>query len=193
MMRRYLYAWVILLTMAVSDAMAQYGLPGMSSVEFGMDMVDGFYAGDRKDKTGYAFHLTAQTYTKRGNKWTYGIEALKRNYSYRNGRIPLSQYTAEAGYAYNFYSSPGKRFFLSAGLSGVLGYEAVNKGRRLLWDGASLSDTESFLYGGALTLEAETYLTDRLGFVLRLRERILWGGASSLFHTAFGVGLRYML
>ena len=193
MMRRYVYAWMILLTMAVSDAMAQRGLPGMSSVEFGMDMVDGFYGGDRKDKTGYALHMTAQTYTKRGNKWTYGVELLRRNYPYRNGRIPLSQYTAEAGYAYNFYSSPEKLFFLSAGISGMLGYEAVNKGKRLLWDGASLSETESFLYGGALTLEAETYLTDRLVFVLRLRERILWGGSASLFHTGFGVGLRYIL
>ena len=96
-------------------------------------------------------------------------------------------------FPYNFYSSPEKLFFLSAGVSGMLGYEAVNKGKRLLWDGASLSDTESFLYGGALTLEAETYLTDRLVFVLRLRERILWGGSASLFHTGFGVGLRYIL
>ena len=75
----------------------------------------------------------------------------------------------------------------------MLGYEAVNQGERLLWDGASLPDAESFLYGGAVSLEAETYLTDRLVLVLRLRERILWGGGASLFHTGFGVGIRYIL
>ena len=58
---------------------------------------------------------------------------------------------------------------------------------------AGLPDAESFLYGGAVSLEAETYLTDRLVLVLRLRERILWGGAASLFHTGFGVGIRYIL
>ena len=192
-MGRYLYVLAALLAFTISDATAQRGLPGMNSVEFGMDMVDGFHAGGRRNSTGYAFHLTTQAYTKNGNKWTYGAEMLKRNYPYRNSRIPLSQYTAEAGYAYNFYSSPEKIIFLSAGVSGMLGYEAVNKGERLLWDGAFLPDAESFLYGGAVILEAETYLTDRLVLVLRLRERILWGSAASTFHTAFGVGIRYIL
>lgn len=192
-MRRVLYILAFLLAVAGGDVMAQRGLPGMNSVEFGMDMVDGVHAGKHRNSTGYAFRLTAQTYAKRGNKWTYGMEMLKRNYPYRNSRIPLSQYTAEAGYAYNFYSSPEKLVFLNIGISGMLGYETVNKGERLLWDGASLPDVESFLYGGALTLEAETCLMDRLVLVLRLRERILWGGAASLFHTGFGVGIRYIL
>ena len=186
-MRRFLYIVAFLLAVAGGDVMAQRGLPGMNSVEFGMDMVDGFHAGNRKDKTGYALRLTAQTYAKHGNKWTYGVEMLKRYYPYRDSQIPLWQYTAEAGYAYNFYSSPEKLVFLNIGVSGMLGYEAVNRGERLLWDGASLPDAESFLYGGAVSLEAETVL------VLRLRERILWGGAASLFHTGFGVGIRYIL
>ena len=177
-MRRFLYIVAFLLAVAGGDVMAQRGLPGMNSVEFGMDMVDGFHAGNRKDKTGYALRLTAQTYAKHGNKWTYGVEMLKRYYPYRDSQIPLWQYTAEAGYAYNFYSSPEKLVFLNIGVSGMLGYEAVNRGERLLWDGS---------------LEAETYLTDRLVLVLRLRERILWGGAASLFHTGFGVGIRYIL
>lgn len=192
-MRRFLYIVAFLLAVAGGDVMAQRGLPGMNSVEFGMDMVDGFHAGNRKDKTGYALRLTAQTYAKHGNKWTYGVEMLKRYYPYRDSQIPLWQYTAEAGYAYNFYSSPEKLVFLNIGVSGMLGYEAVNRGERLLWDGAFLPDAESFLYGGAVSLEAETYLTDRLVLVLRLRERILWGDAASLFHTGFGVGIRYIL
>ena len=192
-MKRVLYTLAFLLAMAASDVMAQRGLPGMNSVEFGMDMVDGVHAGKHRNSTGYAFRLTAQTYAKRGNKWTYGVEMLKRNYPYRDSRIPFWQYTAEAGYAYNFYSSPEKLVFLNIGISGMLGYETVNQGERLLWDGASLPDAESFIYGGAVSLEAETYLTDRLVLVLRLRERILWGSAASLFHTGFGVGIRYIL
>ena len=61
----------------------------------------------------------------------------------------------------------------------MLGYESVNGGKRLLYDGATLGQCESFIYGGAITLEAETYLSDRLVLLLRLRERILWGSAST--------------
>lgn len=57
----------------------------------------------------------------------------------------------------------------------MLGYESVNGGKRLLYDGATLGQCESFIYGGAITLEAETYLSDRLVLLLRLRERILLG------------------
>lgn len=192
-MNRFIYILAILLIFTVDDVMAQRGLPGMNSLEFSMNMVDGFHIGTHRNNTGYAFRLMAQTYAKRGNKWTYGVEMLKRNYPYRNNQIPLSQYTAEAGYAYNFYSSPEKLIFLNAGISGMLGYEAVNKGKQLLWDGATVHNTESFLYGGAVTLEAETYLTDRLIFILSLRERILGGSAASIFHTCFGVGIRYIL
>ena len=41
-------------------------------------------------------------------------------------------------------------------------------------------------YGGAITLEAETYLSDRLVLLLRLRERILWGSASTHAHFQYG-------
>lgn len=58
-----------------------------------------------------------------------------------------------------------------------MGYESVNGGKRLLDDGAGLKKYGSFIYGGAVTLEAEVCLTDRLSLGLRLRERVLWGGA----------------
>lgn len=56
-----------------------------------------------------------------------------------------------------------------------MGYETVNGGKGLLFDGAVLKKHESFIYGGAVTLEAETYLSDKVVLLLRLRERVLWG------------------
>lgn len=130
---------------------------------------------------------------KMRNQWVLGGEVLKRNTPYRDGSIPLVQYTGEGGYYYNIFSSPNKTVFLSIGGSAMLGYESVNGGKRLLYDGATLGQCESFIYGGAITLEAETYLSDRLVLLLRLRERILWGSASTHAHFQYGIGIKYIL
>ena len=82
--------------------------------------------------------------------------------------------------------------FLNIGLSGLMGYESVNGGKRLLDDGAGLKIHGAFIYGGAVTLEAEVCLTDRLSLGLRLRERVLWGGAAGHFHTQYGILLNYI-
>ena len=74
----------------------------------------------------------------------------------------------------------------------MLGYETVNGGDRLLDDGAALRKHESFIYGGAVTLEAEGYLTDKLVLLVRLRERLVWGGASGCCHFQYGAGVKYI-
>ena len=86
----------------------------------------------------------------------------------------------------------GKSFFLNLGASALLGYEAVNNGNRLLDDGASLRKYESFIYGGAVTLEAEGYLSDSIALLLCLRERFVWGGASGRCHFQYGAGVKYI-
>ncbi len=85
---------------------------------------------------------------------------LQRNNPYRNTYVPLSQYTGEGGYYHTILSTSGKSFFLNLGASALLGYEAVNNGNRLLDDGASLRKYESFIYGGAVTLEARMFGQD---------------------------------
>ena len=51
---------------------------------------------------------------------------------------------------------------------------------------------QSFIYGGALTLEAEGYLSDRIALLIRLRERFMWGGASGRCHFQYGAGIKYI-
>ena len=57
----------------------------------------------------------------------------------------------------------------------------------------SLHNKDGFIYGGAITLQAETYLSDRLVLLLYGRERCLWGGSTGRFHAQYGVGLKIML
>lgn len=61
-----------------------------------------------------------------------------------------------------FLSDRQKTFFLSLGLSALAGYETSNRGYKLLPNGTTLLNKGCFIYGGALTLELETYLTDRV-------------------------------
>lgn len=50
-----------------------------------------------------------------------------------------------------------------------------------------------FIYGGALTLELEVYLTDRVALLLNVRERALFGSDIGKFHTQVSLGLKFII
>lgn len=156
-------------------------------------MVDGFYSSSTKSETGYYFGLSMATYAKHSNKWVFGAEYLQRYYPYKDERLPVAQFTAEGGYYLNILSDPSKTFFLLLGGSAVAGYETVNWGDKLLFDGSTLQNRDRFMYGGAITLEIETYLSDRVVLLFTGRERFLFGSDVSKFHTQFGVGLKFII
>ena len=92
-----------------------------------------------------------------------------------------------------FLSDPAKIFFLSVGGSALVGYETLNWGEKVLYDGSMLSHRDTFIYGGALTLELESYVTDRIVLLAHVRERVLWGGSLGKFFTQFGLGLKFII
>ena len=108
-------------------------------------------------------------YTKKANRWVVGAEYLLKNYEYRNVTVPRTQFTAEGGYYLKFLSDPSKTLFLSIGGSALTGYETVNWGNKMLYDGSKLLAKDAFIYGGAITLELETYVTDRIVLLAGIR------------------------
>ena len=120
-------------------------------------------------------------------------EYLMKNYGYRNVNVPCAQFTAEGGYYLKFLSDPTRTVFLSIGGSALAGYETVNWGDRMLFDGSTLLAKDAFVYGGAITLEFETYLTDRIVLLANIRERALWGSSLELFTTQFGLGIKFII
>jgi len=174
-------------------AHAQRALAGMRGLELRGGMVDGFHSSASRNELGYYFGVAMSTYAKNANKWVFGAEYLNRYYPYKDGRIPVAQFTAEGGYYYKFLSDGSKTFFFSIGASALAGYETVNWGDKLLYDGSTIQNKDAFLYGGAITLEMEAYLTDRVILVLTGRERILWGTSTGHFHTQFGIALKFMI
>ncbi len=192
-MKERLFLIFSLLALLTGQAQAQRSLPGMKAVRVTADMVDGFYSHTNRHDAGYALGLSVSTYAKDGCQWVFGGEILQRNLPYSGNHIPLAQYTGEGGYYCPVFSTPGKTVFFNAGVSVLAGYETVNRGKGVLVDGASLAQYESFVYGGALTLEAETYLTDGWVLSFHIRERFMWGTASGHFHFQYGIGIKYNL
>ena len=167
------------LALSGGQAYAQRCLPGMK----GLELRGGLVGGSSGD-----FYLGSAMSVYSGR-----AEYLQKSYRYKDMSIPRAQFTAEGGYYLNFLSDASKTFFLSIGGSALAGYESVNWGKRLLSDGSRLMVKDAFIYGGAVTLEAECYLTDRIVLLAGIRERVLWGGSVSKFATQFGVGVKFII
>lgn len=176
----------------IGQAHAQRYLPGQKGLQFTASAVDGFYL-EKGDKQAFAGSIALATYTKNGNRWVFGAEYLQKSYGYKTELISTSQFTAEGGYYYKFLSDRSKTFFFSVGASAMAGYETVNWGESLLFDGSTITSDDNFLYGGAVTFEIETYLSDRIVLLLNVRERILGGSSINLFHTQIGGGVKFIL
>ena len=181
------FLFVVMLALFAGQAHAQRCLPKMKGIRLTTGMADGFYSPSSKNETGYSFGAALATYTKGGYQWVLGAEYLRRYHPYRESRIPTEQFTGEGGFFFGVLSDGSKTFFLSAGISALAGYETVNGGKKLLFDGSMLHNKDRFLYGGAVTLQAETYLSNRLVLLLYGRERCLWGSSTGRFHTQYGV------
>ncbi len=186
-MKKYLFVVVALLALA-GQANAQRYLPGMRGVELRGGFVDGV-----QKPVNYYCGVGLSTYTKSGNRWVFGAEYLSKQYEYKDLYIPKAQFTAEGGYYLKVLSDASKTFFLSLGGSALAGYETSRWGDKLLPDGATLRNKDSFIYGGAVTLELETYLSDKVVLLLNARERAVWGSNIGHFHLTFGAGIKFII
>ena len=189
---RILILSAILCLAFIGQADAQRYLPKQKGLQVTARAVDGFNL-KSGDKQAFSGGIALSSYTKKGNRWVFGSEYLQKSYLYKTELIPTSQITLDGGYYCKFLSDPSKTVFFSLGASAVAGYEIVNKGESLLHDGSTLVNEDSFIYGGAITFEIETFLTDRVILLLNVRERILGGSSINLFHTQIGAGLKFIL
>lgn len=176
----------------VEQAQAQRYLPGQKGIQLTGSFVDGFKM-DSGDKQAFAGGIALSAYLKNENRWVFGAEYLQKKQAYKDILIPVSQFTAEAGYYLNFLSDRSKTVFLSAGVSAMAGYETVNWGKQLLFDGATITSKDNYLYGGAVTFEVETFLSDRFAVTLHARERILFGSSVRKYHFQTGLGVKVII
>ncbi len=189
-MKKYLLIYVIICAFT-GTASAQRYLPGQSGLEFTGGFVNGFNF-SRQDGQAFYGNISMSTYTKKGNRWVLGAEYLQKQFEYRDVYLPVAQMTAEGGHYFNFLSDASKNVFFSIGPSALVGYESLNWGESLLYDGASLENEGNFIYGGAISFEVETYLSDTFVLLLRARERMMFGSSINRLQFQAGIGFKIM-
>ena len=182
------------LSLAGGKVFAQRCLPGMSAVEVKANMADGFYTGKSRN-CGYDIGVFYSVFTgNHGNTWSFGGEYLQTHKPYgEKGRIPVAQFTGEAGYNLHLVSDYSMTFHLYGGISALAGYETVNWGKDTLPDGSTLHDGDNFIYGGALNLQAEFYLSDKIALTANVKGRFTFGSDVQIYHTTYGVGVKFII
>jgi hypothetical protein len=174
-------------------AFAQRYLPGQYGIQFTAGTVNGFMLDERNPNFAAHAGVAFSTYTKNGNRRVFGGEFLGKCHRYKSWCNPQMQFTGEGGYYLNVLSDRSKTIFCSAGLSALAGYETIRHNRKPLPDGATINNRDAFLYGGAITLETEVFVTDWLVFIANIRERVLAGSSVDVFNTQFGLGLKFII
>ena len=190
-MKKFLIATIAMLSLFGGRAMAQRLLPGMSAVEVRADMVDGFYTGKSRD-CGYSFGVYYHYFKGNANTWMFGGEYLQTYKPYgEKGRIPVAQFTGEIGYNIHLISDYSQTFHLYGGVAGLAGYETVNWGESKLKDGSTLHDGDAFIYGGAVTLSADFFLSDNFALGVNIKESFMFGNDTGNFKFQYGIHLKY--
>jgi hypothetical protein len=185
---------ILILCIAAPDLLpAQRYIPGQRGLQFVAGTVNGLNLNFASRDFAFYAGVAMSAYTKRTDRWMVGIEYLEKRHLYEDWAVPQAQITIDAGYYLKFYSDWRKMFFLSIGASAIGGYETVNWNNKLLPDGATINNSDTFLYGGALTFELETYLSDRLVLLLHVRERLLIGSSIGKLNTQTGLGIKFII
>ncbi len=187
-----IFVLIILGLVLTGQAQAQRYLLGQKGFQVTASAVDGFNL-KNGDKQAFAVGVAFSNYRNFGDHWVFGAEYLQKKHSYKDILIPTAQFTAEGGYYLNYFASPRKTFLFSIGLSAMAGYETVNWGKDLLYDGSTIQSKDAILYGGALSLEVETFLTDRVILLIHGRERLLFGSSINKIHLQIGAGIKFII
>lgn len=183
-MKTYIYT-VLLVLVSITMARAQRMLPQQK----GLEINAGILSNDKIGNDHY-LNLGLTINGKNGNYQLWALEYTHQYHRYKVLSIPRETYTAEGGYSFFLLGDVRKNITLNAALMGVFGYERINRGEALLYDGAKIMSGNNFIYGAGGRLSLETYLSDRFVLLLHGRIKALWGTDLEQFRPSAGVGLR---
>lgn len=184
-MKKYIYT-VMFLFMSITVTQAQRMLPKQKGLEVNVGVLS-----DDKIGKDYYINVAMTVNSKNGNYQLWALEYTHQYQDYKDLRIPQETYTVEGGYSFFLLGDARKNITLNFAITGVVGYESINRGEALLYDGAKILSEDNFIYGAGGRLTFETYLSDRFVLVLQGRTKVLWGTDLEQFRPSAGVGLRF--
>ena len=154
-MKKYIYT-VMLVLVGITVAQAQRMLPKQKGIELNAGILS-------KDKIGndYYLNIGMTVNGKNGNYQLWALEYTHQYHDYKNVRIPQETFTAEGGYSLFLLGDARKNITINLGITGVVGYESINRGEAILYDGAKILSEDNFIYGAGGRITFETYLSDR--------------------------------
>lgn len=184
-MKHIIYIALIVL-FTINSAQSQRMIPKQKGLELSTGILS-------NDKVGTDYYISAAMTVngKNGNYQLWAFEYMHQYHNYRKLRIPQETFTTEGGYSFFLLGDVRKNITLNAGITGVVGYESINRGEAILYDGAKILSEDNFIYGAGGRLTLETYLSDRFVLVLQGRTKVLWGTDLEQFRPSSGLGLRF--
>ena len=183
-MKKYIYTMMFVL-IGITITQAQRMLPKQKGLEVNAGTLSYDYPG-----RSYYLNIGMTLNGRNGNYQLWALEYTHQYDEYKNLRLPQETYTAEGGYSFFLLGDARKNITLNAAITGVLGYESINRGEALLYDGAKILTEDNFIYGAGGRLSFETYLSDRFVLILQGRTKVFWGTDLEKFRPSAGLGLR---
>ena len=165
----------------------QNGLEVMGGIVFQPRVSNPINSGDFSVEAGY------NHYFRVGNYLSVTADYEQRHYTYQEWRIPIQDALLQVSYNHPLVMNRGRDFLLYAGIAVVGGYELVNNGETIMPNGATLQNQSRWIYGVSPMVSFETYLCDRLVFVLRGEGRFLFNQQTYLIRPTIQAGLRIII
>lgn len=177
---------MVLVLISITMAQAQRMLLRQKGLEISAGTLS-----DENSSRNYYLNIGLTINGRNGNYKLWALEYTHQYNSYKVLRIPQETYTTEYGYCFFLFGDTYKNITLNVAITGVLGYESINRGEALLYDGAKILSEDNFIYGAGGRLSLETYLTDYFVLLIQGRTKAVWGTDLEQFRPSVGVGIRF--
>lgn len=165
----------------------QNGLEVLGGIVFQPRVSNPINSGDFSVEAGY------NHYFRVGNYLSVTADYEQRHYTYKEWRIPIQDALLQVSYNHPLVMNRGRDILLYAGIAALGGYEFVNNGETIMPNGATLQNQSRWVYGVTPMISLETYLHDRLVFVLRGEGRFLFNQQTYLIRPTIQAGLKVII
>ena len=169
-----------------SKIFAQQMIPKQIGIEFTYSVFP-----KSPEKQNYMLSTGFVSYSKNGNYFFGLAEYGRKYYKYTSGDIPIDSFLLSSGYSVSGWGDFMRNVNFNLGIGGLVGYEQINRGNELLYDGSKFDSTGNFIYGTNGKLSIESYLTEHLVFLVNGQLRFLKNSQMAQLRSLFGVGIRY--
>lgn len=141
----------------------------------------------------YFLNTTITNQSGKGNYSFLSFEYQSEKQNYKTVSIPIETFLGEIGYSFNVISDRKRNLLFNFSLSATAGFESINKGNNLLFDGAEILSESNFVYGAGGKVSVEIYLSDRIVLLPHVKAKALWNSSRELIRPSAGLGVRINL